>query len=173
VLRFGALSVLIVAACLRPAQEALQSFDNGGTIARVEKLVAVFRANPGPSGTVAGFLTSPRDVFPAVVASGMNWALPFGGDYLIPAAVRADEAPAVNRRRIEAAALELAERDVAAIRAKEPGVIVIDAAVNKLGFGDRKFDYLPWLESRTDFTDVLQHYREIDPVGPFRLFVRK
>jgi hypothetical protein len=173
VLRLGALSVLIVAACLRPAQEALQSFDNGGTIARVEKLAAVFRANPGPSGTVAGFLTSPRDVFPAVVASGMNWALPFGGDYLIPAAVRADEAPAVNRRRIEAAALELAERDVAAIRAKEPGVIVIDAAVNKLGFGDRKFDYLPWLESRTDFTDVLQHYREIDPVGPFRLFVRK
>jgi hypothetical protein len=173
VLRLGALSVLIVAACLRPAQEALQSFENGGTIARVEKLAAVFRANPGPSGTVAGFLTSPRDVFPAVLASGMNWALPFGGDYLIPAAVRADEAPAVKRPRIEAAAIALAERDVAAIRAKEPGVIVIDAAVDKLGFGNRKFDYLPWLESRTDFTDLLRQYREIDPVGPFRLFVRK
>jgi hypothetical protein len=99
--------------------------------------------------------------------------LPFGTDYLIPAAVRRDEAPAARRAAIEAAALALAERDVAAIRAKEPGTLVVDAAAEKLGFGNRAFDYLPWLEQRTGFADVLRDYREIDPVGPFRLFVRK
>ncbi len=170
--RFGALLVLLVVVCLRPAVEAVRSFDDNATMARVEKLATVFRANPGPNGTIAGFLTSPRDVFPAIIASGMNWAPPFCCDYLIAAAARVDEAPASRRQAITAAGLKQAERAVAAIRAEEPGVIVVDAADRKLGFGTRRFDYLPWLEGHTGF-DILRHYREINPVGPFRLFVRK
>ena len=140
-IRLGALLVLIVIGCSPSAAEAVRSFDNSGTIARVEKLAAIFRANPGPNGTVAGFLTSPRDVYPAVIAARMKWAVPFCCDYLIAAAVRADEAPAAKRQAIKAAGLDQAKRVVAAMRAKEPGVIVIDAGNSKLGFGDRKFDY--------------------------------
>ena len=42
-----------------------------------------------------------------------------------------------------------------------------------LGFNGRRFDYLEWLEAHTDFARVLLQYREISPIGPFRVFVRK
>jgi hypothetical protein len=172
-IRLGALLVLLVLGCLPTAAETVRSFGSNGTTVRVEALAAVFRANRGPNGNVAGFITSPRDVYPAVVAAQVNWAVPFCCDYLIPAAVRADEAPAARRPAIEAAGRDQAERVVAAIRAKAPGVIVIDAGNNKLGFGNREFDYLQWLNARTGFADVLRGYQEIGPIGPFRLFVRR
>lgn len=122
---------------------------------------------------MAGFLTSPRDVYPAVVAADMKWAAPFCCNYLMAAAARADEAPAANRQAVEAAGLAQAERIVAAMHTSEPGVIVINAGSSKLGFANRKFDYLQWFDARTGFADIRRHYREIDPVGPFRLFVRE
>jgi hypothetical protein len=122
---------------------------------------------------VASFLTSPRDVYPAVVAADMKWAAPFCCNYLIAAAARAEEAPAANRQAVEAAGLAQSERVVATMRTRKPGVIVIDAGSSKLGFAHRRFYYLQWLDARTGFADILRHYREIDPVGPFRLFVRE
>jgi hypothetical protein len=171
--RFGATLALIIAAGLPSAAETVLAFDNRGTAARVEKLTAVFRANPGPNRTVASFLTSPRDVYPAVVAADMKWAALFCCNYLIAAAARAEEAPAANRQAVEAAGLAQAERVVATMRTRKPGVIVIDAGSSKLGFAHRRFYYLQWLDARTGFADILRHYREIDPVGPFRLFVRE
>ena len=172
-IRFGALFALIVCGCLPSITEVDLRFNDNATAARVEKLAAVFRAHPGPNAEVAGFLTSPRDVFPAVVASRMNWAVPFCCDYLIAAAVRADEAPAAERQAIRTAGVNQAERAIAAMRAKKPGVIVIDAGKRMLGFRNLDFDYLRWLGARTDVADLLRHYREIGPVGSFRLFVRK
>jgi len=174
-IRLGALMlvVLIIGAGSPSVRELMRRFDDAGTTTRVERLAAVFRSHPGPNRTVAGFLTSPRDVYPAVIASGVKWAVPFCCDYLVAASVRADEAPADQRQAIKAAGLEQAERVVATIRAKRPGVIVVDAGKRKLGFGNRKFDYLPWLDAHTGFANILQHYREIGPVGRFRLFVRK
>jgi hypothetical protein len=172
-IRFGALFALVVCGCLPSITEVDLRFNDNATAARVEKLAAVFRAHPGPNAEVAGFLTSPRDVFPAVVASRMNWAVPFCCDYLIAAAVRADEAPAAERQAIRTAGVNQAERAIAAMRAKKPGVIVIDAGKRMLGFRNLDFDYLRWLGARTDVADLLRHYREIGPVGSFRLFVRK
>jgi uncharacterized membrane protein len=171
-IRIAAFFVLIAVGFSPSAAEVAGSFDRSGTKMRVEQLTDLFRSHPGPNGTMAGFLTSPRDVYPAVIAAGMKWAVPFCCDYLIAASVRADEAPAAKRRAIKAAGLDQAKRVIAAMRAKEPGVMVIDAGNSKLGFADRKFDYVQWLTARTDFADILRHYREISPIGPFRIFVR-
>ncbi len=103
----------------------------------------------------------------------MTWSAPWGRMSLIAAAVRADEAPAADRAAIKAAALTQAERILSAMRDKRPDVIVIDAGDHKLGFADLNFDYVQWLERRTDFAAILRHYHEISPVGPFRLFVRR
>ena len=171
-IRFGAFAVLIIMGVFPSAAEAVRSFEGSGTTARVDQLAAVFRANPGPNRTVSGFITSPRDVFPAVIASEMKWAVPFCCDYLIAAAVRADEAPAAKRTAIWAAGLDQAKLAVSAAQIQQPGVIVIDAGNNKLGFNDQKFSYVDWLEAHTSFASILAHYREINPIGPFRVFVR-
>lgn len=140
---------------------------------RVNQLAAVFRSNPGPNRTVFGFTTSLRDVFPAVIAAQVEWAAPFCCEYLIAAAVRADDAPAADRAKIKAAGLNQAEIAIAAVRIKQPGVIVVATGDDMLGFNGRRFDYLEWLEAHTDFARVLLQYREISPIGPFRVLVRK
>jgi hypothetical protein len=171
-LRHAAVAILIVIGFSLSAAQAIPSEGNG-TARRVDELTAVFRANPGTNGTVFGFITSPRDVFPAVLAARVTWAAPFCCGYLIAAAVRAEEAPAADRAAIRRAGQEQAEMAVAAVRAMEPGVIVIATGEDMLGFNDRSFDYLDWLSAHTDFVSVLARYREIGPIGSFRVFVKK
>jgi hypothetical protein len=108
-----------------------------------------------------------------VVAAEMEWAAPFCCEYLIAAAARVDEAPAAYRSKIQAAGLNQAEMAVSAVGTKEPGVIVIATGNDMLGFNRLTFDYVAWLNAHTDFASVLAHYREINPIGSFRIFVRK
>ena len=139
---------------------------------RINQLATVFRSSSGPNRTVFGFITSPRDVFPAAVAAQADWAAPFCCEYLIAAAARADEAPPADRAKIKAAGLNQAEMTIAAVRAKQPGVIVVATGNDMLGFNGQSFDYLAWLAANTDFASVLAHYRETRPIGSFRVFIR-
>ena len=66
-LRRIAFAILVVLAVVPTAFEAVRAFE--GTSSRINQLAAIFRSNPGPNRTVFGFITSPRDVFPAVVAA--------------------------------------------------------------------------------------------------------
>lgn len=59
------------------------------------------------------------------------------------------------------------------MRAKEPGVIVLATGDDMLGFNHQTFAYLAWLSAHTDFANVFAHYREINPIGSSRIFVRK
>ena len=170
-LRRIALAILVVTAVVPTAFEAMRAFE--GASSRVNQLAATFRSNPGPNRTVFGFITSPRDVFPAVVAAQMEWAAPFCCEYMVAAAARVDEAPAPDRPKIKAASLNQAEIAIAAVRTKQPGVIVVETGDDMLGFMGRRFDYLEWLGAHSDFARVLLQYREIGPIGSFRVFVRK
>jgi hypothetical protein len=69
--------------------------------------------------------------------------------------------------------LNQGEIAVSAVHTKEPGVIVIATGDDMLGFNHQTFDYVAWLSAHTDFASVLAHYREISPIGSFRIFVRK
>jgi hypothetical protein len=170
-LRRIAFAILVTMAVVPTAFEAVRAFE--GASSRVNQLAATFRSNPGPNRTIFGFITSPRDVFPAVVAAEMEWAAPFCCEYLIAAAARVEEVPAAYRPKIRAAGLNQAEMAVSAVRAKKPGVIVIAAGNDMLGFNHQTFDYTAWLSAHTDFASILAHYREISAIGPFRIFVRK
>jgi hypothetical protein len=166
-----AFAILLVMTAVPAAFEAMRAFE--GASGRENQLAAVFHGNPGPNRTVFGFITSPREVFPAVVAAQVEWAAPFCCEYLIAAAARADEAPAADRTKIKAAGLNQAEIAVGAVRIKQPGVIVVATGDDMLGFNGRRFDYVEWLGANTDFKRVLSQYREISPIGSFRVFVRK
>jgi hypothetical protein len=170
-LRRIAFAMVAIMAVVPTGLELARAFD--ASSGRASQLAEIFRSNPGPNRTVFGFTTSLRDVFPAVVAAQVEWAAPFCCEYLIAAAVRADEAPAADRTKIRAAGLNQAEIAVSAVRIKQPGVIVVATGNDMLGFNGRSFDYLEWLGAHTDFKRVLLQYREISPIGSFRVFVRK
>jgi hypothetical protein len=162
--------MLVVTAVVPSALEGVRALE--GSSSRVNQLAIAFRSNPGPNRTVFGFITSPRDVFPAVVAAEMKWAAPFCCGYLIAAASRAEEAPSAHRPKIIAAGLNQAEMAISAVRANEPGVIVIATGDDMLGFNHQTFDYITWLSAHTHFASVFARYREISPIGPYRIFVR-
>lgn len=170
-LRRIAFAMVAIMAVVPTGLELARAFE--ASSGRASQLAEIFRSNPGPNRTVFGFTTSLRDVFPAVVAAQVEWAAPFCCEYLIAAAVRADEAPAADRTKIRAAGLNQAEIAVSAVRIKQPGVIVVATGNDMLGFNGRRFDYLEWLGAHTDFKRVLLQYREISPIGSFRVFVRK
>ena len=170
-LRRIAFAMIVFMAIAPTAFEVMRIFE--GTSSRESQLAAVFRNNPGPNKTVFGFITSPREVFPAVIAAGVEWAAPYCCGYLIAAAARVDEAPVPDRPKIKAAGLNQAEMAISAVRIKEPGVIVIATGTDMLGFNHRAFDYVAWLSAHTDFASTLTRYRETSPIGPFRIFVRK
>jgi len=171
ILRRIAFAILVAMAIAPTAFEAKRIFE--GPSSREGQLAAVFRNNPGPNKTVFGFITSPRQVFPAVIAAGVDWAAPFCCEYLIAATARVDEAPAADQPKIKVAGLNQAAMAVSAVRIKEPGVIVIATGNDMLGFDHRAFDYVTWLNAHTDFASTLAHYREISPISSFRIFVRK
>lgn len=170
-LRTGLVALLAVALFI-PAITALAAVRDQTTPKHVAGLAAIFRKHAGPGRTVFGFITSPRDVLPAVLAADMRWAAPACCLFAIPAALRAGERPANDRAAIHAAARAQALRVVNALEARRPGVLVVDDAAGQIGFGGKPVNYLSWFEAHTEIAPIMRHYRDGGRVGPFHIYIR-
>jgi hypothetical protein len=142
------------------------------TVDRVQRLAAVFREYAGEGGPVFAFITSPRDIHPAVLASGARWVSSSCCVYLLPAGVRADEIAADKAARAREVAQRQVARVISLIVAEKPAVVIIDANREKLGFAGAAFDYLPYLLRNASFATFWNAYAEREPVGGYRIFVR-
>jgi hypothetical protein len=129
--------VLIAAAGFGPALRDLGERALGRETDRIERLAALFRSHAGETGSVFAFVTSPRDVHPAVLASGARWM------------------------------------GSAGMAAERPAVVVVDAHQDKLGFRDHDFDYVAHLSKDARFAALWADYVEHEPIGGFRVFLRR
>jgi hypothetical protein len=164
--------LLLVASFGQSVHYAWQVASGRGTVDRVERLAAVLRAHAGEAGSVFAFITSPRDIHPAVLASGTRWVSASCCIYLLPAGLRADEVAADRAARAREAAQRQLAGVIALIAAKKPAVVIVDANPKKLGFGAAAFDYLPYLLRDAHFAMFWKAYTEREPVDGFRIFVR-
>lgn len=157
---------------LLPLQRDIVQVRGGQTSSRVQRLAAAFEDYAAPAGSVYAFITSPRDIHPAVLKADVRWASASCCLSFLPALVRlqpGDQSAAAIR---EAAGRQLTGI-AAELRADMPSIIAIDDSRRKLGFGDRDFSYLPWLAQDRRFRDLLQDYSERERIENFRIFVRK
>lgn len=133
----------------------------------VSELASTFQRYAGPNGSVFAFITSPRNIHPAVLKADVRWASTACCLHLLPAAVRAPE---------DAAGVAAAERQLARIlddlRRERPAVIAVDTARYKLGFAGEQFDYLAFLNARPEFARLLSEYSERERIGSYRILVR-
>jgi hypothetical protein len=165
--------VLIAAAGFGPALRDLGERALGRETDRIERLAALFRSHAGETGSVFAFVTSPRDVHPAVLASGARWMGSACCLHLLPAAMRADEiGPDAAARAREAASRQVAAV-VAGMAAERPAVVVVDAHQDKLGFRDHDFDYVAHLSKDARFAALWADYVEHEPIDGFRVFLRR
>ncbi|HEY4123607.1 MAG TPA: hypothetical protein VGM36_03275 [Rhizomicrobium sp.] len=139
----------------------LQIVDADGTRARVAALSTDFHHH-----SVFAFITSPRDIHPAVVESGATWRAPACCLYLLPAAVEGRSAAAI------VAGKQQAQEQVSRLIRNAPDVVVVDDNRFKLGFGARTFDYLAYFQNDPRFAHFWRGYHEVSRIENFRVFRR-
>lgn len=146
-----------------------QIADMDGTRARVAALSSSFRESP--NGAVFAFITSPRDVHPAIVESDTMWTAPACCLYLLPASVEASHnGRTPHSRAILAAGMRQTQAVISMLIRKTPGIVAVDDGQTKLGFGTRRFDYLSYFLRDARFARFWREYREVRPIGNFRIF---
>ncbi|MBJ3784390.1 hypothetical protein [Devosia sediminis] len=174
--RFRLLTAAAIAfACLFPVVLNLRDhLSPGGTSDRVARLETVF-ADPDVE-TVYAFMTSPRDMHPAVLSARRQWADAYGVMMFLPAHLAALAAPPGDARAIEAISISEAYLAgmLARFEAAPPDVLAFDMNPSKLGIANAiGFDYFTFLATYPGFDALLARYDEVAPVGRFRLFKRR
>lgn len=158
-----------------PVLNLIDGYSPDGTNERVKRLAALFEANPGPNDTVFAFITSPRDIHPAVLRSGLHWGNAAGAMVYLPALVKEERraVASVHRASIYAAAERHDAQVLKDLDRLHPGVIAVDSSARKLAFEGIDFDYLEYFDRYPEFRRIWQDYRESEPIGRFRIFLRR
>lgn len=140
---------------------------------RTRELAIALVREGGRGASVYAFATSPRDVHPAVLATGAQWIDPACCLQWIAAAVRSDEMAAAATPRTKA----IADRKLAVLlrrlERRRPALILIDNRPAKLAFERTKFDYLPFLLADARFRRLWAGYEERPGAAGYRIFARK
>ncbi|HEY8949259.1 MAG TPA: hypothetical protein VIM56_10285 [Rhizomicrobium sp.] len=164
--RFPAASGIAAAILLLSGGVSIAAFVNDGispdgTSARIRALTAIFREH----GSVYAFITSPRDIHPAVLESGARWTSASGVLVFLPAMVNTPNDPAAlrvgDRRNYET---------LEELKTNRPAIIVVDGASTKLGIQQANFDYLKFFARYPGFTALMRDYAEQGRIGDFRIF---
>lgn len=164
----AAAALVFAGVCWGLVSDARETYRQGGD---ADQAVALTRAlaEGGRGRSVFAFITSPRAVHPAIIASGARWSAAACCLQWVPADVRAAEAP--DPARTTQVATKKRAALLRALVKERPDIILIDDRPFKLGFAGQPFDYLDYLRSDPGFRSLLTGYREQKRVAGYRLFV--
>lgn len=168
----GLVAATIGLACLVPVLTFVwDGLASDGTSARVAALEQVL--DTPATSSVYAFITSPRDMHPAVLQSGKVWADAYGVAIFLPAHLHALQTETPGPRQQQAIAISEAYLNAMLDRflVEPPDVLAFDVAGFKLGISNSAtFDYLDFLATYPAFVSLIARYDEIAPIGRFRLF---
>lgn len=171
----GAVLLLAAAVLGQPAAFLVDGYSSTGTAARVAALTKVFRERAGPDETVFAFITSPRDVHPAMLESRRRWAGSTGVMPYLPAEVAAMAKPRKDGdfQRIVRVSDASSRATLRRIEQERPAVIVVDDRRDKLGMEFADFDYIAYFGKYPEFRALWSGYEEGRRIGTFRIFLRR
>ena len=177
--KVGILSLLAVS-MLSPSFKALSdNYSKFGTGARIAGIEATIRAQEKAVTdrpvSVFAFITSPRDIHPAVLNSKAEWAHNAVGLVYLPAAINgayAKTKPGDFPQILEVSAQHDREMITALIR-NPPDLIFVHSGPDKLAINDPAFDYLEYYLNTPDFAEFFLQYSETEPVMWYRVFERE
>lgn len=146
-----------------------------GPTANVRALTESFARHAAPNESVFAFITSPRDVHPAVLASGRQWAGKSGVLMYLPAAInmRDDATNSPHATQIMTVAERHNRSLIARLVRSRPAVIAFDDRHAKLGIRDPSFDYLDYFARFSCFRRLMTEYVQERSVAGFRIFRKR
>lgn len=151
-----------------PVRQSAQLVSFVGQHSVVNGLAKRFSLFPIEQRKVFAFITSPRFIWPAVLASGARWTGTQCCVYLLPAAVNKP-----GNREFQANANRQLQAIVKTLRREKPALIIFNQAKYQLAFRKPGFDYFEYLKQRTAYAALFQQYKETKPIGQFRIFERR
>ncbi len=152
-----------------------ESTSPNSTKAKIYRLAKIFEENAGVDRSVFAFITSPRDVHPAVLLSRTEWADSSGVMVYLPAYL----GPSYNKQNANKALqirmfAEKHDRSIIAnLIRKKPGVIVSQFGDNRLGLEGVSISYPEYFSRYPVFADFWKQYRISETVGSYRIYIKQ
>lgn len=120
----------------------------------------------GQDKTVFAFITSPRNIMPAIAQADAQWSGKACCLHFVPSAVRfgSPENKRVAKAQVDGIFVSLLQRP--------PQLLIVDDSEKKLGFDGQKFDYFVYLGSQypTEMQALFSQYKEVGTVEDYRIF---
>lgn len=118
------------------------------------------------------FSTHPFPAFPTGSYTSAEWSGRAVAQAPLAAYGRiAEVSDPVLRQRIEAAALAQRREVTEDMERRLPAIVLVDTSAVRLGLQKTPFDDLAFYLEDPEFRRVWSRFREIDPVGPYRVFL--
>ncbi len=157
-----------LAVIIQPVRQEAQLVSPTGQYSLLSELTNRFSSLPIAQRKVFAFISSPRDIWPAMLASDAHWTGAQGTLYLLPATVNSPankEVKAIADRQLEAI--------VKTLEQEKPTLLLVNRAKYQLGFRKPGFDYIKYLQQRPAYVSLFSGYRETESIGHFRVFERQ
>ncbi len=151
----------------QPARQAIVLVSPSGQHSLVNALSNRFSSLPIKKRKVFAFITSPRDIWPAMLDANAHWSGSQCCNYLLPAAVNNpdDKKTRANAERQLTAIVKTLEHE-------KPALIAVNGANYQLAIRNPGFDYIKYLRQRNAYDVLFKQYKETKSIGYFRIFER-
>ena len=149
--------------------------DPDGTKARVDRLADIFSQHAGPEGPVFAFITSPRDVHPAILQSRTRWIGSSGAMIYLPACF--GMTPEEKKNPVQYRACSVTERYdrlmILELVNEEPNIVVSQFGRSRLAIEGMETTYPEYFSRYPEFRSFWEDYSLLETIGSFRVFVRQ
>ncbi|MCF6321656.1 MAG: hypothetical protein L3J32_07815 [Rhizobiaceae bacterium] len=144
------------------------------TKARIDRLSEIFKKNAGEDGLVFAFITSPRDIHPAILQSGTKWAGAAGAMVYLPAYLGQSNKNQNSQTaiRIRETAEKYDREMIAGLIKNPPGVIVSQFGFGRLGLENNPVSYPLYFSRYPEFVDFWKQYQSSETVGNFEVYLK-
>ncbi len=162
---FAGLVLFGLAVIPQPVRQTVQLVSPTGQYSLLSALTNRFSSLPVAQRNVFAFISSPRDIWPAMLASDARWTGAQGTLYLLPATVNNPE-----NKKVKAIADRQLKAIVETLEQEKPTLILVNREKYQLGFRKPGFDYIKYLQQYPAYVSLFSGYREAESIGHFRVF---
>ncbi|TDQ82143.1 hypothetical protein A8950_1965 [Dongia mobilis] len=124
-----------------------------------------------PDGYLA-ISTHPTPGFPMALYAKTRWTSRTNSQWFLPAVVALREGRVPMDASLLAFAEEKARSFILHDLAGKPGIVVLDAGQRRHAIEASNFDILAFYNEDPAFREIWRNYREAEPIGRFRIFLR-
>ncbi len=150
----------------------LANRDHGAKAAQIDEVIGVVERHAAGDGFLA-LSTHPFPGFPTAVYVSAEWTSRTNSALFVPAVAKLRSKGALADAEVLRFAEEKARDFLLHDLAADPRLVLVDARPSRHAIRGLDFDILSFYLEEPRIREIWSHYRELDQVGGFRVFLRR